>query len=160
MRLKLLYVAAALSLSLVGWFGYKTYVYYTKVTFAFEYLFSGMECMIMENGQNEGDVEILFRGFKSRRAYYEAVQKEAPGLYSKDEIEKKIKRPTYNSHIPACEKFYSEYRCWMLDPKNHKSLDNCGAHFGYLPEEIELLKKDPSKSEEVWKALVKRGKSK
>lgn len=152
----------AASLSITGYYTYRLWAFANKVSKAFEYTYSAIDCLIQQDGNLENDVDILFRGYKSRKAYYKAVNKQYPGLYSKNKIEDADKRFMYNSDIPECNKFYSEQRCWILEAMSEKSVVNCGPHFGYTEDDIKKFKADPSKgkeiSEEVWKRRAKERK--
>lgn len=149
---KLLMVALVLAVSILGYYTHRLWVFAAKVSYSIEYSYAAIDCLIQESGQNESDVNVLFKGYKSRKAYYEAVNKEAPGLYSKEDIKKNIERKMYNEQIPECHDFYSRYRCWMLDPHDPLSLDGCGKHFGLSQGEIDTMKKDPSTIDAVMQA--------
>lgn len=112
-----------------AYYTHRLWVFGTKVSKSLEYMYTGIECMIMENGRNGGDIDILNNGRKVKR-----------------------KHVFYNEDIPACKKFYSEQRCWMLDPLNPKSVENCGPNFQLLPSEIEAINK--AKTEQDKKDLM------
>ena len=120
----------------------------------FKYVGAAIDCFIQENGQNETDVDILFQGYKSRKAYADAVNKRYPGVYPKDS--QLLNRKTYNSQIPECKKFYTQFQCWEMDPYDPKSLDGCGKKFGLTQEEIDIMKKDPSKIHEIMGGMYKK----
>lgn len=67
-------------------------------------------------------------------ALYKLVQDQGRAFH------KENKWPMYSNHLPACAKFYGQYMCWMLNPKDPVSLDKCGESFGYSKEEIETMK--------------------
>jgi len=146
---KILIVLLIAVLATLGYFTHRIWVFSGKVSKAFEYTYAAVDCLIQQDGRNEGDIDILFRGYKSKKAYYQAVNREYPGLYSKEQIDKNINRGMYNENIPECKVFYSQYRCWMLDPENEKSVVNCGPHFEYTEQDIADFKKDPSKGKEI-----------
>ena len=47
----------------------------------------------------------------------------------------------YNDWLPECEKFYTEFACWELDPKSDKSIDKCASKWGFSEKEKIQLKK-------------------
>lgn len=151
-------LATILCLAIVGssYFTYRLWVFAGKVSKAFEYTYAAVDCLIQENGQNESDVDILFKGYKSRQDYADAANKEWPGLYPKDSP--LLVRKAYNDQIPECHVFYTHYRCWALDPHDPASLDGCGKHFGLNQQEIDTMKKDPSKIQETMDQWWKRRK--
>lgn len=132
-------------------------VFAGKVSHSIEYANSAIECLIQQDGENQFDVDVLYRGFKSREAYAEAVNKKYPGAYDAERLQK-LKRQMYNDQIPECHKFYSRHRCWMLDPHDPLSLDGCGEHFGVTPAEIAQMKKDPSSIDKVMETVWNRNK--
>jgi hypothetical protein len=138
-----------------GYYVRRLWVFSNKVTKAFDYTFAAIDCLIQENGQSENDIDVLFKGFKSRKEYYDAVNKQYTGALNKTYLERKV----YNDQIPECKKFYSVYRCWELDHNNIKSVENCGKNFGLNQDEIDAIKKDPKNSDKIidqsWKRQEK-----
>lgn len=147
-------ISIAMALLTLSYYTHRLWVFAGKVSKSFEYTYAAVDCLIQENGQNETDVNILFDGYKSRKAYVNAANKKYPGLYPKDSPI--LVRKTYNDQLPQCKIFYSQYRCWELDPYDPKSLDGCGEHFGLTKEEIETMKKDPSSIDRVMDGMFKR----
>lgn len=137
----------------LGYYTYRLHSYAVKTSKAFEYVYAAIDCLIQENGQVETDVNVLFQGYKTREAYFEAVNKESPGLIEKDRY---LKRQLYDEQIPECKKFYSQYRCWELDPRDPASLDGCGRSFGLTQSEIDTMKKDPNTIKAIMDASFKR----
>ena len=143
-----------MAIVVLSYYTHRLYVFAHKSSDYFAYLSAGLDCMIQENGQNESDVDVLFKGFKSRQEYADAANKEFPDLYPKDGAF--LNRTEYNDQIPECKVFYSQYRCWELDPHDPKSLDGCGKHFGLTQDEIDTMKKDPSKIDQIMDAMFER----
>ncbi len=146
---KLLVVILVASLGMITYYTYRLHEFAVKASKAFAYTYAAVDCLIQESGQNETDVDIIFKGFKSRQAYADAANKEWPGTY--DAKSPLIRREMYNDQIPECHVFYAQYRCWMLDPKDPKSLDGCGKHFGFTQEEIDRMKQDPKTVDTIMK---------
>lgn len=145
-------------LSITSYYTHRLWIFAGKVSKGFEYTYAAIDCLIQENGQSETDIDILFKGYKSREAYVKAVNKKYPGTYDKDNTI--VNRTMYNTQIPECKIFYTQYRCWQLDPHDPKSLDGCGKHFGLTQEEIDIMKKDPSSIKRIIDDWVKRGQKK
>lgn len=125
----------------------------------FQYVYAAIDCLIMESGQNETDVDILFAGYESRQAFANAQNKKYPGMYDPDSDLLK-KRKIYNDQIPECHAFYTHFRCWALDPHDPVSLDGCGKHFELTQAEIDTMKRDPSSIERIMGEAWKRRKAK
>lgn len=145
----LLKIAMVVAIGVSGYYLHRMWVFGGKVSKSLAYMYSGIECLIMQDGRQEGDINILQKGFKSRKAYFLAVNKEAPGRYSKEDIEKADKHVFYNEDIPACKEFYSQHRCWMFDPHEPKSIDGCGEHFGLTKSEMEELKANTGNKDKI-----------
>ena len=146
----------ALSIALTGYYTHKLWVFSAKVTRGFDYTYHAIDCLIMKDGQTQGDIEILYKGWRSRKAYYQAQNKKTPDLYDKKVWEREV----YDYQIPECKVFYTQYRCLILDPHDPKSLDGCGLHFGLTQQGIETMKKDSSTVERVMDEHFKRMKDK
>ena len=121
------------SITTLGYYTHRLWVFSGKVSDSIEYTYAALDCLIQESGQIENDISTLNSGGKIYR-----------------------KRVFYNEDIPECKRFYSEFRCWELDPHNPKSLDGCGLHFGLTQEEIDTMKKDPSTIDKVMDTSWKR----
>ena len=154
---KILASLTLISIVVLGYYTHRLWVFASKVSYGFEYTYAAIDCLIQESGQNESDVEILYKGYKSRKEYADAINKEFPGAYGPDSG-LLTKRKIYNGHIPECKIFYSQYRCWELDSHDPKSLDGCGKHFGLNQDEIDTMKKDPSTIDKIMNAAWERRK--
>lgn len=159
MKSKILSLLLVLSVITLSYYTYRAYRFIKASEHYFEYLNSGMHCLIQEQGETEMDIKILYNGhYRNRKAYIKAENKKHPGTFSLDEPFTKEKT-AYDDQIPQCKEFYSQYLCWELDPHDIKSLEGCGPHFGYTKEDIEKVRKDPSKadqvSDEVWERQKK-----
>lgn len=170
--LSVLGLAVVVGLGITSYYTHRLWVWNFKVAKAFDYYEAAVECLIQEHGESEHDLEILFKGYKSRESWMKAAEKEFPGLYTDNDAETKerrdrlLKREMYSEQIPECKTFFSEYRCWELDIDNTKSLDGCGLHFGLLQSEIDAMKAEPDKkkrsvlSEAAWKRMTSKKDSK
>jgi len=141
------------SIGALGYYGHRLWVFSGKVSKHLEYVGAAIDCLIMQDGQSRTDIDILFQGFRSRESYYKAVNKIYPNLYSKEEIKKYSNYEAYNTQIPECKVFFTEYRCWSLDPHSNKSLDGCGKHFRISQEDIDAMKSLNDKND--YKGVVK-----
>lgn len=149
-------ILALVGVLVLGYWTHRLWKFAKASEHYFAYVSSAIDCLIQEDGQNQTDIDILFRGYKSRQAFADAANKQYPGLYPKDSP--LLVRKTYDDQIKECHDFYSHYRCWMLDPHDPASLDGCGEHFGLNKQEIEIMKKDPSKINQVMDAMWERRK--
>jgi hypothetical protein len=135
--MKKLFIAFAIAwLGTVTYYTHRLWVFAPKVSHAFEYYGAAIDCLIMEDGWTQGDVQDLAKHKKLNE------------------------RKMYDDQIPECHIFFSRYRCWMLDPHDPGSLDGCGKHFGLTQLEIDTMKKDPSTIDAVMKANWDRRKEK
>lgn len=145
-------ILLAIIVGVNAYYTYRAYRFAKASEHYFQYLNSGMHCLIQKDGFHDTDSEILYKGYRSRKAYDDAVFKKT-GYHILAEEFLAIKK-SYDGQIPQCKEFYSQFLCWELDPHDIKSLEGCGAHFGFTTQDIEKIRKDPSKadqvSDEVW----------
>lgn len=131
---KIFDTALVLSIFFLGYFTHRIWVFSGKVQKSFEYSYSAIECLIQITAHTESQLDLVVEGNKLlyKQKYAEAMP--------------------YYPNLPECAKFFEEQRCWVLNKKNPKSLDNCGKSFGYTSAEIEILKKAPSQMDAISKA--------
>lgn len=152
---RLFTILLTIIVSVNAYYSYRVYRFSKASERYFEYLNSGLHCLIQEQGETEEDINILYNGhYRSRKAY---IKKHLEMFDLNEPFAKE--RTAYDDQIPQCKEFYSQYLCWELDPHDIKSLEGCGAHFGFTKEDIEKIRKDPSKadqvSDEVWERRKK-----
>lgn len=154
MKNRILNYSLIIVLVITSYYTYRLFIFAGKASKSFEYTYAAIACLIQETGQSESDIDIIFKGYKTRQSYANAANKEFSGLYPKNSPF--LVRKLYNDQIPECHKFYTHYQCWSLDPHDPESLDGCGLHFGLKQEEIDIMKKTPSSVDKIMTLFWKR----
>lgn len=111
-----------------------------------DYSHAAIECLLQIHGQTENDLNRIEKGQTVEQARQEWSKEWGKAPEVRNPFNK---REIYEDQIPECHVFFSQYRCWALDPHDPKSLDGCGKRFGLLQSEIDQMKTDPSSIKKI-----------